>query len=87
MRCPPSWTSTCEEIEHGGDFYKVSVTPLNSVATPLLVIQKDRVILAKFARGHARGRASALAGPVRAGFSPELFIILLFLFLLDFGNL
>jgi hypothetical protein len=26
MRCPPSWTSTCEEIEHGGGFCKVSVT-------------------------------------------------------------
>jgi hypothetical protein len=40
----------------------VSVTPLNSVATPLLVIQKDRVVLAKSARAHAWGRFSPVVG-------------------------
>jgi hypothetical protein len=41
-----------------------------------------------FLQNLQRGRASALAGPIRAGFSPELFIIFFFfLFLVDFGNL
>jgi hypothetical protein len=31
----------------------VSVTPLNSVVVPLLVIQKDRVVLAKSTRARA----------------------------------
>jgi hypothetical protein len=47
----------------------------------------DRAFLQNLQRGRVRGRASALAGPVRAGFSPELFIIFFFLFLVDFGNL
>jgi hypothetical protein len=47
MRCPPSWTSACEEIELAGGFCKVSVTPLNSAATPLLVIQKRQGLSAK----------------------------------------
>jgi hypothetical protein len=80
MRCPPSWTSTCEEIEHGGDFCKVSVTPLNSAATPLLVIQKDRAVLAKSARARARALFSC-SGLTWASFGPILFIVFLFLFL------
>jgi hypothetical protein len=55
--------------------------------TPLQIIQKNRAFLQNLQCGRARGRASALAGLVRGGFSPELFIIFLFLFLLDFGNL
>jgi hypothetical protein len=47
MRCPPSWTSACEEIELAGGFCKVLVTPLNSAATPLLVIQKRQGLSAK----------------------------------------
>jgi hypothetical protein len=80
MRCLPSWTSTYEEIEHGGDFCKVLVTPLNSVVTPLLVIQKERVVLAKSARARAWALFSC-SGLTWAGFGPILFIVFLFLFL------
>jgi hypothetical protein len=65
----------------------VSATHTNSAGNSDRVIQNAGGLFAKFARGRARGCASALAGPVRAGFSPELFIIFLFLFLLDFENL
>jgi hypothetical protein len=65
----------------------VSATHRNSAVTPLQIIQMDRAFLQNLQRGRARGRASALAGPVRAGFTPELFIIFLFHFILDLGNL
>jgi hypothetical protein len=55
--------------------------------TPLQIIQMDRAFLQNLQRGRACGRAFALTGQVRAGFSPKLFILFLFLFLLDFGNL
>jgi hypothetical protein len=54
----------------------VSVTPLNSVVTPLLVIQKDRVVLAKSARA-----LSSCSGLTWAGFGPILFLSFLFPFL------
>jgi hypothetical protein len=65
-----------------GGVHKLTVIPMNSVATPLLDTQKDRVFGAKIARGRARGRAwarSALVGPVWARISPGLFILFLFL--------
>jgi hypothetical protein len=58
----------------------VSVTPLNSAMTPLLVIQKDKVVLAKYARARARVLSSC-SGLTWAGFGPILFIVFLFLFL------
>jgi hypothetical protein len=54
----------------------VSVTPLNSAVTPLLVIQKDRVILAKSARA-----LFSCSGLTWAMFGPILFIVFLFVFL------
>jgi hypothetical protein len=51
----------------------VSVTPLNSATTLLLVIQKDRVVLAKSARARARALFSN-SGPTWAGCGPALFL-------------
>jgi hypothetical protein len=73
LRHSPSRTSTCEEIKHGEGFCKVSVTPLNSAATPLLVIQKHRVVLAKSAQARAQALFSS-SGPTWAGCGPTLFL-------------
>jgi hypothetical protein len=54
----------------------VSVTLLNSAATSLLVIQKDRVVLAKSVRA-----LFSCSGLIWASFGPILFIVFLFLFL------
>jgi hypothetical protein len=85
---PPAVRDSIREgIETQGGFHKLSVIPMNSVATPLLDTKKDRVFGAKIARGRAHRRAwvgSALVGLVRARISLGLFIFFLFLFLSKF---
>jgi hypothetical protein len=58
----------------------VSVTPLNSVVIPLLVIQKDRVVLAKSTLARAWALSSC-SGLTWAGFGPILFLSCPFPFL------
>jgi hypothetical protein len=51
MRCPPSWTSTCKEIEHEGGFCKVSVTLETVLRTRLqlfITSGRARVRLGRF---------------------------------------
>jgi hypothetical protein len=73
MRCPPSWTSTCEEIEHGGDFCKVSVTLETVLRTRLQLFITFGTYLQSL-----RGRASACSGLTWVAFGLILFIVFLF---------
>jgi hypothetical protein len=44
--CSPSWTSACEELEHGGPC-KLSATHRNSAGHPVRVIQNAKGLFAK----------------------------------------
>jgi hypothetical protein len=63
-----------------GRFYKLSVTPRNSVRISSVIIQGAKVFYAKSPRSDERERVSVLVGPTQAAFSPRLFIFILFLF-------
>jgi hypothetical protein len=60
---------------------------MNSAQGFLISYLKSRGPLCKAANAGARERVSPGRGPVRAGFSPSLFIIFPFLFLPDLENL
>jgi hypothetical protein len=79
MRCPPSWTSTCEEIEHEGGFCKVSMTLETVLRTRLQLFITSGTYLQSL-HGRVRGRASACSGLTLAAFGPILFIVFLFFF-------
>jgi hypothetical protein len=61
MRCPPSWTSTCEEMEHEGGFCKVSVTLETVLRTRLQLFITSGTYLQSL-RGRARGRFPSVVG-------------------------
>jgi hypothetical protein len=85
LRRPWSGVLTCEEIEKGRGYMRMSVTHRNSVHESLRVIQKSRVLCAKQTL-RARGRVFACHGPARAKLSPLLFRLSFSLFLPDLGN-
>jgi hypothetical protein len=76
MRCPPSWTSTCEELEVQGGFCKVSVT----LEIVLRTRQRLFITFGTYLQ-NLRRRASVCSGPTWVGFGPILFIPFLFPFL------
>jgi hypothetical protein len=82
LRRPQSGTSIRKELESEGPLRKVSVTHRNSAHDSLRAIRT----LCKDASMGARGRVSPGYGPYRAGFSPLLFTLFLFLFRPDFRN-
>jgi hypothetical protein len=75
MRCPPSWTSTYEELEVQGGFCKVLVTLETVPRTRLQLFITSGTYLQSL-----RGRASVCRGLTWAGFGPILFIPFLFPF-------
>jgi hypothetical protein len=86
LRRATSWASVGKELEVQGVPWKSPVIHENSPRAHFKLYRMPRAFLQSH-RGRARGRASALAGPARAGFGPGMFIIFLFLFQLNFENL
>jgi hypothetical protein len=83
-RCSPSWTECSEEIEVQGLKCKCQRS-MPIVLWLLYGVFKSTGSLRKVASAGAR--VSSVLGPAWAGFSPTLFILFLFLFLLGLGNL
>jgi hypothetical protein len=66
---------------------KMLETHVNSGKDSLRVFQMTRGLCAKMTPRARAGARFPVHGPVRDGFSPLLFILSLFLFLLRLGNL
>jgi hypothetical protein len=86
LRRPWSGVSTCEEIEKGRVYLRLSVTQRNSVADSLWVFQNATVLCANLTPRARAGALSPVRGPTWACFNPLLFTFFLFLFLPDLGN-